>query len=107
MPSGVRYKSAEAAQEYADTFDDATGPTAVTMEMSDPDTGEPYWVVVNKNPPASVSGWESSEDTGKNIGGAVVDELGYRHGGMNLTKRGPIKYSKGGAVRGRTFSGSY
>jgi len=26
---------------------------------------------------------------------------------MNYTKRGPIKYSKGGAVRGRTFSGSY
>ena len=35
------------------------------------------------------------------------DELGYMHGGMNYTKRGPIKYSKGGAVRGRTFSGSY
>ena len=43
----------------------------------------------------------------RNIGGAVVDELGYMHGGMNYTKRGPIKYSKGGAVRGRTFSGSY
>ena len=35
------------------------------------------------------------------------DELGYMHGGMNYTKRGPIKYAKGGAVRGRTFSGSY
>jgi hypothetical protein len=44
---------------------------------------------------------------GMNMGGVVVDELGYMHGGMNYTKRGPIKYSKGGAVRGRTFSGSY
>ena len=44
---------------------------------------------------------------GMNMGGVVVDELGYMHGGMNYTKRGPIKYAKGGAVRGRTFSGSY
>jgi hypothetical protein len=39
--------------------------------------------------------------------GGPEDELGYMHGGMNYTKRGPIKYAKGGAVRGRTFSGSY
>ena len=35
------------------------------------------------------------------------DELGYRHGGMNFTKRGPVKYSKGGAIRGKTFRGNY
>jgi hypothetical protein len=43
---------------------------------------------------------------GMNMGG-VVDELGYRQGGMNFTNRGPVKYAKGGAVRGKRFSGSY
>lgn len=44
---------------------------------------------------------------GMNMGGVVVDELGYMQGGMNYTKRGPVKYAKGGAVRGKTFRGSY
>jgi hypothetical protein len=35
------------------------------------------------------------------------DELGYMQGGMNFTNRGPVKYAKGGAVRGKRFSGSY
>jgi hypothetical protein len=48
----------------------------------------------------------------RNIGGAVhntYQELGYMHGGVHKGKTSPktIKYSKGGAVRGRTFSGSY
>jgi len=43
----------------------------------------------------------------KNMGGAVVDELGYTQGDMGFTKRGPVKYSKGGAVKGKTFSGIY
>jgi hypothetical protein len=34
-------------------------------------------------------------------------ELGYMQGGMNFTNRGPVKYAKGGAVRGKRFSGSY
>jgi hypothetical protein len=36
-----------------------------------------------------------------------VDELGYMHGGMAHEKRDPIKYSKGGAVKGKGFAGSY
>ena len=48
----------------------------------------------------------------RNIGGAVhntYQELGYMHGGVHKGRPNPktIKYSKGGAVRGRTFSGSY
>jgi hypothetical protein len=35
------------------------------------------------------------------------DELGYMQGGMGYTPRGPIKYSKGGAARGKKYSGSY
>ena len=43
----------------------------------------------------------------RNMGGVVVDELGYMHGGMNFNKRGPVKYSKGGAVKGKKFAGSF
>ena len=35
------------------------------------------------------------------------DELGYRQGGMMGNERGPIKYSKGGAVRGKNFAGTF
>ena len=44
---------------------------------------------------------------GMNMGGVVKDELGYMNGGMSYNERGPIKYSKGGAVKGKTFRGSY
>ena len=44
---------------------------------------------------------------GRNMGGMVRDELGYMQGGMGYTPRGPIKYSKGGAARGKKYSGSY
>jgi|TARA_R110000850_G_C9923120_1_gene461545 hypothetical protein len=44
---------------------------------------------------------------GQKMGGMVRDELGYMRGGMGFTERGPIKYAKGGAVKGKKFSGSY
>lgn len=51
---------------------------------------------------------DSEKDVGgRNMGGAVVDELGYMQGGMGFTERGPIRYAKGGAVKGKKFSGSY
>ena len=39
----------------------------------------------------------------------TYQELGYMHGGVHKGKPNPktITYSKGGAVRGKTFSGSY
>ena len=43
----------------------------------------------------------------RNMGGPVVDELGYRHGGMTNPKRDPIKYAAGGAVRGKRFVGNF
>ena len=48
----------------------------------------------------------------RNMGGAVhntYQELGYMHGGVHKGKTNPktIKYAKGGAVRGKRFSGSY
>jgi len=50
---------------------------------------------------------QGEEVGGKNMGGMVRDELGYMQGGMGYTPRGPIKYAKGGAARGKRFSGSY
>jgi|TARA_R110002167_G_scaffold5071_1_gene23793 hypothetical protein len=42
------------------------------------------------------------------MGGGMMDEtLGYTRGGMTEEKRGPIKYSKGGAIKGKNFKGSY
>tara|TARA_R100000781_G_scaffold18611_6_gene14456 strand:- start:9630 stop:9998 length:369 start_codon:yes stop_codon:yes gene_type:complete len=45
--------------------------------------------------------------TGRNMGGVVQDELGYMGGGVSYSDRGPIKYSKGGAVKGKNFKGSF
>jgi len=42
-----------------------------------------------------------------NMGGMMRDELGYMGGGMSYSKRGPVKYSKGGAIKGKNFKGSY
>ena len=39
--------------------------------------------------------------------GGMMDELGYMGGGVSYSDRGPIKYSKGGAVSGKTFRGSF
>ena len=44
---------------------------------------------------------------GMNMGGVVVDELGYMKGGMSYNKKQPVKYSKGGAVRGKNFAGTF
>ena len=44
---------------------------------------------------------------GMNMGGVVHDELGYMGGGVSYSPRGPIKYSKGGAVKGKKFKGCY
>jgi len=37
----------------------------------------------------------------------MTDELGYMRGGMTEEARGPIKYSKGGAIAGKNFKGSF
>ena len=44
---------------------------------------------------------------GRNMGGMVKDELGYMGGGVSYGERGPVKYSKGGAVSGKNFKGSF
>ena len=114
MPSGTKYKTREDAQAYADEQDGAV------MEMEDPNGGT-YFVVVPK-PFDQGKFYDDSRkarerDTnmqmylqstqGKNMGGVVVDELGYMRGGMKEEKRGPIKYADGGAISGKNFRGSF
>ena len=41
------------------------------------------------------------------MGGMITDELGYMQGGMTEEARSPIKYSKGGAIAGKNFKGSF
>ena len=55
---------------------------------------------------------KSSGEAVQIMGDAYVppDEegLGYmRHGGMTFKERGTVKYSKGGAVKGKGFAGSF
>jgi hypothetical protein len=55
---------------------------------------------------------KSSGEAVQFMGDAYVppDEegLGYmRHGGMKFKERGTVKYSKGGAVKGKGFAGSF
>jgi len=40
-------------------------------------------------------------------GGMMDETLGYTRGGMKEEKRGPIKYSKGGAIKGKNYKGSF
>lgn len=95
-----QYRSQQEAQEYADTFDDASGPTAVTMEMSNPDTGEPYWVVINKDPMDldSYFNWMRNNDTGMMSEQADNILPGQSELGAAITEDGATQ----GATRGAT-----
>ena len=127
MPRGVVYKNLEEAQEYADYV-----RGAVKAVDSDGDGENDGWIVV---PVERATRGPTADDVGKVAGPAAakdyrdylkelraaapppregtedpmaaLDELGYRHGGMSFTARGPIRYSKGGAVKGKTFRGSF
>ena len=127
MPRGVVYKNLEDAQDYAD---DVRGD--VEAVDSDGDGENDGWIVVpvervTRGPPAGdvgkVAGPEADKEYERYLSDleaaapppregtedpmAALDELGYRHGGMSFTARGPIRYSKGGAVKGKTFRGSF
>tara|TARA_R100000234_G_scaffold119761_2_gene103634 strand:+ start:491 stop:730 length:240 start_codon:yes stop_codon:yes gene_type:complete len=79
MPAGVIYPDRMAAQVYADEVGGSVRPV-----------GGGYVVKTGRGPMPR-----------------VVDDLGYAHGGLASFKREPIRYSKGGAVKGKRFSGSY
>ena len=74
----------------------ATGtqnPTSL-LDMKDPDIRKAYLYHSGKQPGPYDK--KDGRTSGRNIGGIIED-----------TVRGPIRYSKGGAVKGKTFRGSF
>ena len=126
MPDGVEYSNKADAKEYAlaegkrvegkDTTGDGFADTWIVVERPEEgattgveleDSGEPGTPEYEQQ-----KKWLEDVDAGgkppeRNMGGAFVDELGYRRGGMTNPKRDPIKYAAGGAVRGKRFVGSF
>lgn len=114
MLEGVTYTKESEAEEYAKRV----GGTVVPVNQNGLDG---FKVVVPQEPgkdegvtsgPTEVHGRKegSVEFEGastRNMGGVVKDELGYMGGGVSYGDRGPIKYSKGGAVSGKNFRGSF
>ena len=131
MPPGVIYQKQSEASEYAKSLPPELAATVVGVDSNkdgnidswtvetkpfrhkgmDPDEFEDsgdierqkaHLLELGKRGSPSSSPREGTEDPM-----AALDELGYRHGGMSFTARGPIRYSKGGAVKGKTFRGSF
>ena len=67
------------------------------LRLSDPELRAAYTKVRNAS---------QNKAVGRRDGG-MMDELGYMGGGVSYSDRGPIKYSKGGAVSGKNFRGSF
>ena len=116
MPEGVTYTKRADAEEYAESVSGIVVPVEKTKgiteynvivppSLSDEPITRGPTTVIGKTGTTSVD-YEGSST--RNMGGIVEDELGYMNGGViEDTERGPIKYSKGGAVKGKTFRGSY
>ncbi len=51
---------------------------------------------------------DAEKDNKRGMGGAMVDELGYTRGvKLDREKRGAVKYSVGGAIKGKNFTGIF
>lgn len=118
MPEGVTYTKKVDADAYAKSVDG----TVVPVDTNDDGTTDGYNVIEPQSPgkdegptsgPTTVIGEKGTTSVDyegsatRNMGGVVKDELGYMNGGMGYNQRGPIKYSKGGAVKGKNYKGSY
>ena len=116
MPGDVIYDRRADAEAYAKE----TGGMVIPVDQNRDGVPDGHIVVPRisgegtRGPTPSEVPPEAAADTAAYLkaveaagGPSDEDELGYMHGGMNYTKRGPIKYAKGGAVRGKRFSGSY
>ncbi len=126
MPEGVTYTKRSEADEYARSVDG----TVVPVDRDNDGETDGYNVIVPVKPgegegatsgptieygrrPGSVEYVGQSADNSEQrlmetgVEDDDKDDLGYRQGGMSFTERGPIRYAKGGAVKGKKFSGSY
>ena len=131
MPEGVTYTKQSEAAAYAKSV----GGTVVPVDRDGDGVTDGFNVIEQQQPgrDEAVTGSQtyegsSSSATGATsgpttvlrnmggmmqdmpgyMGGGMMDEtLGYTRGGMTEEKRGPVKYSKGGAIKGKNFKGSY
>jgi hypothetical protein len=108
MPEGVTYTKRSEAAAYAESVGgivvpvDADGDGVTDGYIVKPPPGIEEGPTRGPNPSELGSPQEAAgAPEGEN------GELGYRQGGMNFNNRGPVKYSKGGAVKGRKFKGSF
>jgi hypothetical protein len=115
---GVTYTKRSEADEYARSVDGTVVPVDrdndgqtdgynVIEKQTTKDEGitRGFTTVYGESGPGSIDYVGSSTDEIEDD--ESKDDLGYRQGGMGFTERGPIKYAKGGAVKGKKFSGSY
>ena len=136
MPEGVIYKSREAARDYADEVggeveavdSDGDGVNDGFKVVSPPyrhkgpdsaDFEDPaarqdqadYLAELgrrNMDAKRSSSSGRDIQFMGDDYVPPDEEGLGYmRHGGMTFKERGTVKYSKGGAVKGKGFAGSF
>jgi len=132
MPEGVTYTKQSEAAAYAKSV----GGTVVPVDRDGDGVTDGFNVIEQQQPgrDEAVTGSQTYEGSSVNsptgatsgpttvlrnmggmmqdmpgyMGGGMMDEtLGYTRGGMTEEKRGPIKYSKGGAIKGKNFKGSY
>ena len=93
-------KRADAEKMAADV-----GGTVVSVDTDDDGVIDSYNVVLPQSP------GKDEEITSRPPGAEAYIEtgegLGYMHGGMKEKKRGPVKYSVGGAIKGKNFAGSF
>ena len=65
------------------------------------------FAVVPANP-APIEDYFEKPPEKRGLGGVMVDELGYTRGIMpQEEKRGAVKYSVGGAIKGKNFTGIF
>ena len=99
MPKGVTYTKQSDAEEYASEV----GGTVVPVDKDGDGATDGFNVIEPQEP-----GKDEVITKGlRNMGGMMTDELGYMRGGMTEEARSPIKYSKGGAIAGKNFKGSF
>ena len=131
MPEGVTYTKQSEAAAYAKSV----GGTVVPVDRDGDGVTDGFNVIEQQQPGRdegvtgkTYEGSSVNSSTGatsgpttvlRNMGGMMQDmpgymgggmmgeTLGYTRGGMTEEKRGPIKYSKGGAIKGKNFKGSY
>jgi hypothetical protein len=115
MDEGVIYTQRAEAQKYADENGGTVSKVREGNKKDDKTEVPGGYIIIEDRKPGydeavigpPIEDEDPSTGDKLNMGGMVEDELGYMGGGVSYGERGPIKYSKGGAVSGKNFKGSF